>query len=71
MKVTDSPSLEMINPMVMDWEPSQHCVTVAKVEHASRIVEKLQRTSRTIAGLAFGAGCIVTLVIGGLVWYFN
>jgi hypothetical protein len=59
---------EIINQMIMDWEPSQHCVTVAKVEHASRIVEKLQRTSRTIAALAFCSGIVLATVCYSILW---
>lgn len=34
--------LEVINQMVLDWEPSQHCITVEKVEQAARVVRMLQ-----------------------------
>jgi hypothetical protein len=59
--------LEVITQMIMDWEPSQHCVTVAKVEKAAEIVRKIQIMTKTaillgfVAGVFFGAFCVTVL----------
>lgn len=54
--------LEVINQMVLSWEPSQHCATVQVVKEAANIVRALQRTRRNMVlgaltvGLFLGAG---------------
>jgi predicted kinase len=60
--------IEVINQMVLDWEPSQHCVTVAKVEHAARIVRSLQRRERKLIYLAWGVGAAFGAVAASLAW---
>lgn len=59
--------IEVINQMILDWEPSQHCVTVAKVLHAGRIVRTIQAQYKAfilagfVGGAVFGALCVSLL----------
>ena len=61
--------IEVINQMALDWEPAQHCVTVAKVEHAARIVRTIQAQAKThilvgfAGGSVFGALCVALLCL--------
>lgn len=60
--------IEVINQMVLDWEPSQHCVTVAKVNHAAEIVEKLQKTTRASVLVGFLGG-VALCTLGKLLFW--
>lgn len=63
--------LEVINQMVMDWEPSQHCVTVAKVEHAARVVSNMQKALKSAILIGFAAGTALGAVSVGLLWLLS
>lgn len=54
----------VINQMVMDWEPSQHCVTVAKVLHMSKIVRSLQNMSKRVLLLGAAVGGFIGFCMG-------
>ncbi len=54
---------EVINQMIMDWEPAQHCVTVAKVDAAYETVKALQTRTRGMVFFAFGSGGALVLLI--------
>jgi predicted kinase len=59
----------VITQMVMDWEPSQHCVTVAKVLHMGKIVRKLQNVGKRWFGFGFLAGAIFgAAIVGAFQW---
>lgn len=60
--------LEVINQMVMDWEPSQHCVTVAKVEHAARVVSNMQKALKSAILIGFVSGSVFGALCVGLAW---
>jgi predicted kinase len=60
--------IEVINQMVLDWEPAQHCVTVAKVQHAERIVRMLQEQARVRLLAAFVGGAVLGAFCVSLLW---
>ena len=63
--------IEVINQMVLDWEPAQHCVTVAKVEHAARIVSKMQKALKSAILIGFAGGVALGAVSVGLAWLLS
>jgi predicted kinase len=63
--------IEVINQMVLDWEPSQHCVTVAKVEHMARIASQMQKAMKAALLLGFAGGVVLGAVAVSLLWLIN
>jgi hypothetical protein len=54
--------------MVLDWEPSQHCVTVAKVEHLARIASQMQKAMKAALVIGFVVGSVFGALCVGLAW---
>ncbi|KKN88798.1 hypothetical protein LCGC14_0244050 [marine sediment metagenome] len=63
--------IECINQMVLDWEPAQHCVTVAKVQHAAQVVGRMQKALRAALLVGFSAGAALGALCVGLAWLLN
>lgn len=61
----------VINQMILDWEPAQHCVTVAAVNEAAAVVEMLQGQTRGFMAVAFGVGAAIGAVIVALAWLIS
>ncbi len=66
---------ETINQMILDWEPSQHCVTVDAVSNAAIIVEYLTKNLNRVTVEAALLGFLGGVVVGGLgvtlAWVFS
>jgi predicted kinase len=61
----------MIKQMVLDWEPAQHCVTVAQVDEISDIVGRARSAVRGGLQIGFVTGCAVgAFCTWLLVWLF-
>lgn len=60
--------IEVIVQMIMDWEPAQHCVTVAKVEHAARVVSNMQKALKSALLIGFAVGAVFGSLCVGLAW---
>lgn len=60
--------IEVINQMVLDWEPSQHCVTVEKVMDSARIVSNMQKALRAAIIISFTGGAVLGSLAVGLAW---
>ena len=56
---------------LMDWEPAQHCVTVASVNEAARIVEALQIATRGLFSAGFAVGGLTGSLIVALLWLLS
>lgn len=65
---THGVSREIINEMILDWEPAQHCVTVEAVNDAAAIVKLLQGRERAMIWLGFGVGSFVGSAVIALAW---
>ena len=63
--------LGVINQMVLDWEPAQHCVTVAKVEYAAEVVIRMQNALKAALWLGFAGGSVFGALCVGLAWLIN
>lgn len=63
--------IEVINQMVLDWEPAQHCVTVDKVALAAQAVSRMQKALRAALLLGFLTGAALSAVAVGLLWLMN
>lgn len=63
--------IERINQMVLDWEPAQHCVTVAKVQYAAQVVDRMQKSLRAALIVGFSAGAALGAFGVGLTWFLN
>ena len=62
---------EIINQMILDWEPAQHCVTVEKVNEACEIVTTLQTRTRNYVLIGIGIGMVLGIVISRIsTWVF-
>lgn len=66
---------DVINQMMLDWEPSQHCATVDAVSKAALIVEYLTKNVKTFILAAFSLGFFAGAIIAGLsvtlAWVFS
>ena len=58
---------EVINQMILDWEPAQHCVTVDAVNEAAGIVVALQGRTRGLIAAGFATGFTAGAVVGALI----
>ena len=65
---THGVDLETINQMMLDWEPSQHCVTVEDVNEAAKAVKLLQANMRAVGWVGFAIGSVVGSFIVALAW---
>jgi predicted kinase len=63
--------VEVINQMVLDWEPAQHCVTVARVQHAAKIVARMQKAMKAAIVVGFLGGAVFGALCVSLVWLAN
>lgn len=59
---------EVINQMILDWEPAQHCVTVDNVIEAVDTLIALQSHAKGLMALSFSAGSTIGAVIVALAW---
>ncbi len=63
--------IETINQMVLDWEPSQHCVTVEKVMDSARIVSNMQKALRAAIIISFTGGAVLGALGASLLWLMS
>jgi predicted kinase len=59
-RTTHGVPLERIERMIADWEPAQHCVTVANTKEAMDTVRKLVRQFRKAYVAAFIVGALLS-----------
>ena len=65
---THGVSEEIVNQMILDWEPSQHCVTVEAVNDAAAVVKLLQAREKFLVWFGFGVGSLIGSFFIALAW---
>jgi predicted kinase len=59
---------EVINQMMLDWEPSQHSATVAKVVEAAKALENLQSTVKFFFWTGVAGGSFLGAFVMAVAW---
>ncbi len=65
---THGVSEEIINKMILDWEPSQHSAIIENVNEAAVILEVLQAREQFVLWLGFTAGSVIGSATIALAW---
>jgi predicted kinase len=59
---------EVINQMMLEWEPAQHNAVVEDLLEAGKVVKLLQAREKIILWFAFGVGSIVGSAVIAFAW---
>ena len=65
---THGVSKEIINDMILAWEPSQHNAIVEDVNAAAEVVRRLQAREKFLVWFGFGVGACVSGLVVSLAW---